>query len=466
MNVAAFLGLLALLLAMAPTQAIAQPQGGPRTREVTTDPNTYSDGPVAIHLTGNWGGLRDRLHQAGVDFRADYISEIAGNPVGGRSRAVRYADQRDFGADLDLDKLGVWKDGRVHVTLNSRAGRSLSKDAIGNLIAVQEIYGVGQNFRLTELAFEQVLAGGQVNILLGRINTEADFAASPYIWDHSQLYCVFQTVGICGTTAGGLVSNSGYTPYPTSVWGGRIRAVSKDQVYAQVGAYEVNPTVFAASNGFKLSTSGATGVFIPVEVGWRPGHEYSGLPAKGTDGPLPGDYKIGAYYDTSAAPGPFKDIPGAPATLAAPSRAHQGRYGLYILADQQVYRDPANHKRGLAVFAGVEVGDAATSLYRVFAAAGLVYKGTFAGRDDDLVGFAVTDAEVNSRRSSYEAALRSRGVRIAGRQSREVGMELNYSAAVVPGINIQTALQYVINPGALHEIPNALVINIRTSVKF
>lgn len=55
-------------------------------------------------LTGDWQGVRTRLKNAGIDLRAEYLWESAANPSGGRSQAVRYTQQVDFGLDLDLGR--------------------------------------------------------------------------------------------------------------------------------------------------------------------------------------------------------------------------------------------------------------------------------------------------------------------------------------------------------------------------
>ncbi len=55
---------------------------------------------------------------------------------------------------------------------------------------------------------------------------------------------------------------------------------------------------------------------------------------------------------------------------------------------------------------------------------------------------------------------------VAGLQDREIAFELNYSAAVYPGISVEPGVQFVLHPGAVGEIPNALVFALRTSVKF
>src|SRR5690242_13454442 len=55
-------------------------------------------------LTGDWGGLRNRLKNAGVDLNAEFLTESAANPIRGRLQAARYTQEIDFGADLDLDR--------------------------------------------------------------------------------------------------------------------------------------------------------------------------------------------------------------------------------------------------------------------------------------------------------------------------------------------------------------------------
>ncbi|HEX4569188.1 MAG TPA: hypothetical protein VH184_02090, partial [Dongiaceae bacterium] len=57
------------------------------------------------YMTGDWGGLRTRLENEGFHLRAHYLSETAGNPLGGLQQGTQYAQQIDFGADLDLEKI-------------------------------------------------------------------------------------------------------------------------------------------------------------------------------------------------------------------------------------------------------------------------------------------------------------------------------------------------------------------------
>jgi porin len=96
----------------------------------------------------------------------------------------------------------------------------------------------------------------------------------------------------------------------------------------------------------------------------------------------------------------------------------------------------------------------------------VVLKGTFAGRDDDTIGLAATDTEVNSRRRDEESLLLAAGYKVTGKQVREMAFELNYGAAVYPGVNLEPGVQLVLHPGAVSEIPHAWIFDLRTSVKF
>jgi porin len=58
-------------------------------------------------MTGNWGGERTSLQDAGINLRAHFTTETAANPSGGNYQAVCYTQQVDFGADFDLTRLSA-----------------------------------------------------------------------------------------------------------------------------------------------------------------------------------------------------------------------------------------------------------------------------------------------------------------------------------------------------------------------
>jgi porin len=402
-------------------------------------------------MLGDLGGLRPQWEAEGIKLSGHYVSEVSGNPVGGREQGGAYAHEIALGADID-SKLFGWQGGTFHVLVTERAGSSLSKDKIGNILTVQEIYGDGQTVRLTELSYEQKLLNGRLDVEAGHINTENDFASSP-VYFGDALWCEFQSNAICGTPIAAPINSNGYVAYPASAWGARVKAYPLPDYYVEAGAYEVNPTLYTATNGWKIGTSGAQGVFTTVETGITVGR----------DGFL-GNYRVGAYYDNSTnrtvVGQATRFVPAtSPVLQGLPFAQRAGRYGGWLLADQMIERE-AGGKRGIAVFAALEWGDKETALVNWYGETGLVRHGTFPGRDDDTLALGFAIASINGTIGAYSAA------RGGPDPTQEFILETNYGVQLAPWFNLRPGLQYVWHPSGEAEIHNALVIDLKTVLTF
>ena len=127
-------------------------------------------------VTGDWGGLRTKLYQDGVDFQLGFVTEAAYNVTGGDSNLLRNANQFAFGVTLDTDKLVGLKGGKFQITITDRNGQNLSADAnLGTLMQVQEIYGRGNTFRWTQFWYQQLLFDNVLDVKLGRMGVGEDF---------------------------------------------------------------------------------------------------------------------------------------------------------------------------------------------------------------------------------------------------------------------------------------------------
>jgi len=364
-------------------------------------------------MTGDWGGVRTSLQDGGINLRAHFTTESAGNPIGGNYQTVAYTQQVDFGADFDLQRLMNIPDAKIQVTLTHRAGRSLSADALGSQFAVQELYGAGQNFRLAEMNYQQDLFDHEATIEVGWSPMGDDFAGLP-------AYCNFQNGVICGH-ANAMTTDSGAHNLPTPQWGVRINVRPKPEFYVQAGDYQFNPNEGNADAGFDLNTR-SPGVLLPVELGWLPGHG---------NGELPGDVKIGGY----------------------------------VMADQMVFREEPSSDRGLTLGFMATAGDRNTAKYSYFWIVGGHYQGTFPGRDDDVVAFMLAYARTNSRLTRYQQD-RDAVAPGSGIQTYESIAEIDYGARLAPWLMLRPNLQYVIHPGGTGKIPDALVIGLTTKVTF
>jgi porin len=400
-------------------------------------------------MTGDWGGVRTSLEEAGVKPRAHFVTESAANPSGGRSHGARYTQQIDFGADLDLGRLAGLAGGSIRITLTDRAGRSLSADAIGNLLTVQEVFGAGQNFRLVELNYRQELYDKRLLFHIGWSPLGVDFGTVP-------LGCHFQNVAMCGNTQAP-TNNSGWNEYPTGQWGAHVRAYLTPELHAATGIYQVNPDLGNSNAGFDLRFRG-TGVIVPVEFGWQPD--------RGRDS-LPSEYRIGGYFDTSSAPDLLRDVNGSSAGLTwLPFATLSGRWGAYAIGTQTIYREEPGSSRGLQVFAYGAMGDPETARYRYVVAGGAVYQGTFPGRDQDYVSAFAGFVRLNERLTRFQEGRNAVAPGSILPQTYEGVVEVGYGAQITPWFLLYPNVQYVIHPGGTAKIPNAFVFGLKTNITF
>jgi porin len=405
--------------------------------------NIFSDWLQQPYMTGDWGGVRTKLEKEGISLRAHYISETAGNPTGGLQQATQYAQQIDFGADLDLEKLAKLKGGQIHVTFSDRAGNSLSSLDLGAFAQVQEIFGGGQDFRLAILTYEQSLFDDKLDIKGGWLNAGDDFATSP-------LYCYLQNNAFCGNPLS-ITLDAGFSTFPSASWGGIVKLQPESDIYAQAGAYQVNPSNGNTGSGFKFGSEGVTGVIVPLEVGWTPDKAIFGLP---------GDLRIGGYYDNSTVP----DL-GAP--VNGPQQLMSGRWGVYLLADQMLWREGGpSSNRGLTLFTGFTYADPSTAIIQYFWEAGLVKQGTFPGRDNDSIAFALSQLLVSNSLVNAQNQANIVNPGSVGVQSYEMDVELNYRAQVAPWFTLMPNLQFVVRPGGVTSTPNAFVLGLQAAVTF
>lgn len=388
----------------------------------------------------------ERFTVAGVNLRAHYISESAYNPRGGRFEAARYSQQIDLGADLDLALLAGIPDARVKITLADRRGRSLSADALGNnRFAVQEVFGGGQGTRLMELHYQQALLDGRLFFDVGWAPLGGTFATSP-------VYCGrFQSLATCGTLE---LNNFNWQNWPFSQWGAMVRLQPSHEYYVSTGVYQVNPR--HATDRLDL-TFDSSGVIVPFEVGWLPGQG---------DGGLVGEYKLGGYYDSSSTPDVLLDINGLSAGLTGAAFArHNGRWGAYALATQMVYRESAQAKRGLTLFGMATLSDPQTESFRFFYV-GAYYQGPFAHRDADFISLVYARGKYNGRLARYERDRGSLSAEAVAAQTHESVVELDYSFAVTPWLQLRPNLQYLMRPGGTGSVADALVVGLFAYVTF
>jgi porin len=390
------------------------------------------------YLLGDWDGARTRLAEEGVTFSLGYGSQIAGNTSGGTDKLTRYSDQWLLGGELDLQKLWGWQGGKFNVAITDRNGKNLSDEAgLGTFQQVQEVYGRGQTWRLTNFFLAQSLMDGRLQLKVGRMGIGADFAA---------FTCEFQNLTFCGAQPGNLVG-SYWANWPVSVWAGVAKLNTSQETYVQLGAYQVNPSYVDDSYNVHKGLHpnfphGTTGALMPLEFGFTPVAGYHGLP---------GSYKIGAWYNTSDTADLMFDQNRQPlGSTAVGALQRNGAYGAYINFQQQVTGTPGGV--GATVFLNATQADKFTAATDSQVAAGVQFKGAFA-RPADVIGVALGATHGNGRR-------------VNANDGYEVAAEAYYGWSPLPSIVVRPNLQYIVHPGGTSQNENVVVLGLKTSIAF
>jgi porin len=406
--------------------------------------------PFTDDLFVDFNGLRNELRDLGVDIRFGYTSETATNVQGGDHEGVTYDDQLTFGIGLDLQKLFAIDQAKIQLSITDRNGQSLSTvEDLHSLQQVQEIYGRGQTWLLTQFWYDQKYAGGILDWKIGRLTEGEDFAA---------FSCDFMNLTFCGAQPGNLVGNYWYN-WPISQWGTRFKVNIAHFGYVQIGGFVANPNYLQQRYAFDFGNPpGATGALLPVEVGW--------LPTFGAG--LDGSYKFGAWYNTSEQNDVFENTAGQPLVLAGgkPLERH-GSYGEYINFLQRV-TGSAGSPQGISVFLNATSADRRTSALDKQVNAGMFYTGVFAGRPLDKLGVAIGGTHVNSRIATAEHlqdAVGGDSVPVPV-QSSEYVTEIFYGETLAPWVELRPNVQYVRHPGGTSQYPDDVIVGLKLSTNF
>ena len=411
-------------------------------------------------MTGDWGGERTKLIEQGIDIKADYVGEVGANLHGGynHDKTARYSDQFGLGVALDLEKLWGWDNTQAKIQLTNRNGENISNDRVGDpragtLSSSQEVYGRGHMVRLTQLWIQHQFLEGKLDVKAGYFGEGEDFNTFP---------CDFQNLAFCGSQVGNWAGSIWYN-WPVSQWALRVKYHLTPELYAQVGAYEQNPSNLDRGNGFKLSGSGTQGAVLPIELVWTP--KINGLP---------GEYRAGYYYSNAKATDVYKDANGQPAALTGEAyRSSSSKHGMWLGVQQQLTTRASDQSRGLSVFANATMHDKKTNAVDNYVQAGVVYKGVFDARPKDDIGFAMARVHVNpAYRKNAQATNQARAIYDFDNpdylppQDTEYSAELYYGVHVTNWLTVRPNLQYIRHPGGVSQLDDALIGGLKIQSAF
>lgn len=175
------------------------------------DPCACSPNKPGFHrasaLTGDWGGERAKLFDAGIRITATYSGEVFASP--GLATPLVYAGLGSLAVDVDLAELAADGLGALHVQGFAIHGHGLSEE-------LMDVYGVSNNVapadvRLFEAWYEQPL--GPVSVRAGLLASDQE-----YVLASRSVVLLDATFGIAG-----MLSYNVFGPvYPVATPGASI----------------------------------------------------------------------------------------------------------------------------------------------------------------------------------------------------------------------------------------------------
>lgn len=375
-------------------------------------------------MTGDWGGYRTRLHDQGIDFRFDLITEMGTNVAGGYTSGSAYAQQLGAGFSVDTVKALGWQNGGLFAFyMVDRAGSDLSyytQNGPGNGIEPLQIYGHGQNFRLSQMWYDQPFLDDKVSLRAGFYPYGNEFGTS-------RVYYNFVDTNFCAHMQAMPADSKGWDDAPRGAWTARLKVTPTDNFYAMTAITTIQPQLTGTTHGWDLGLENSKGYNIPAEMGYLWGIHNP------TD--LDGSIKLGGYFDSAH---------GSTTLLYKGATYGLNQYGGYVMLEQQVFRTNGTGDQGLRVFGEALTADHTTGLWKSEVEAGATWKGTFAGRQSDTITFGVAYTTLNNSWVAFKQA--TLGVPV---KNNFTTFELNYGIQLTPWLNVKPFAQLQTNPGAL-----------------
>ncbi len=426
------------------------------------------------NLLGDMGGLRSTLAKYGLQLTILENVEAFGNVSGGVKQGFEADGLTTVTLQMDTEKAFGLKGGTLNVSGLQYWGGNLTAD---NLLVLQTLTDIEApvGVRLWELWYQQKFTD-KFDIKVGEQSLDEEFTIAPT----ANSFFLSAMSGWPGVPTIDLPG--GGPAYPLASLGVRGRVQMTDSVTALGGVFNGSPIPRDSPNAAESNPNGVsfpldTGTLAIAELQYAYGSSTSGKAS--SDGPLPGVYKIGAWYDSYKFNDQQYDTIGlplaSPLSNGDPSQRH-GDFSLYGVMDQMIWRSKEDTNRSVNIFfRPMFTPYEDRNLVSASINAGFAAHGALPTRDNDIFGVEMGTVWATSGASNFDRQMQffQPSVYTPIRGS-ETFIEASYQFQVLPSWVIQPDVQYFINPALglanpdepTQRIKNELVVGMRTNVNF
>ncbi|PAU92657.1 hypothetical protein CK503_15600 [Aliifodinibius salipaludis] len=402
--------------------------------------------------TGDWGGLRTPFNNNGFTLELSFIGDVMSNVSGGINRKSVFIQNIDLKFVIDNEKLIGLPGSNILFSALQNNGNSISQYA-GDVQGVSNIEAV-QTIRLFEVWLQQKLLSNRLSILGGLydINSEFDVMGSAALFMQS-------SQGLGGDFAGsGLI---GPPTFPAAGLGGRIKFVPDRRIYIQAGLMDGAPASLNSAKSTDFTWNNADGTLAVAELGLLSFGQQEFIAQDNLSTRQSRSFigrEVSSDYRTKIALGVWSYsknyVSDRYGTTLPTVTDDQNDKGLYILADWKWNPNPQKTYQQLSVFGRIGFSENEVSRFKSYGGWGVTYKGLIPGDPNGLLGFSLASVQGSKLFQQLNGQV----------DDFETVLEFTYLTKVIPWLNIQPDIQYVISPGAISNTSNALVIGLRTDI--
>ncbi len=405
---------------------------------------------------GTWKAFQSTMNDHGILVETTNTLDILSNVSGGIRRKTETVGDLDLLLTIDTKKLVSGWQGTLFVYGLGTYGDDPSKH-VGDIQAVSNI-AAPNTWKLFEAWYQQNLFE-RFSLLGGLYDVTSEFDV---MVSSSELF-VNSSFGTGAELAAS--GKNGPSTFPATSLGIRGQAIVTDGLMIRAVVADGVPGDPNDPHGTHIQLREGDGLFGAMEFAYykfRKGDIDKGKPRRltfrrvGRSAPLEYEAKaaIGFWgYTTSLDHLSKIDSSGEPVK-------RHGTYGMYGLAEYDVYHERDDTDQELTIFGRAGMADPRVNRFSQYYGGGLVYTGLLPGRKFDQTGIGAA-AAVNSK--YYKRSQRRAGQQV---DTAEIALEVTHSIFVNHNLFIQPDVQYVINPGTVPGRKNAFVLGVRLEVNF
>lgn len=366
-------------------------------------------------------GIRPQLGDRGCIFDATFIADFSKNLRGGlNTEGYNFGHLLNVSITLETEKLHLWKGGEFQLNFQNENGQFGSAD-VGDLQGADNIDADGRT-QIAELWFSQALFDDQLTLKIGKIDANADFNVAAFSSDF-----IHSSAGMSPTILG-------MPSYPDAAMGAQF-LFDTDRYYFGAGIFDgaLQEGISTGDKGPATFLGNPSDLFLVVEGGpkWAL-----------NSGALPGQLGAGIWHHT----GTFDRFDGG---------TEKGTSGFYLQASQMLKCESDakdDNCQGIGLFVRYGWADGNISQTEHHLGCGVAWAGAIPSRDHDSMGLGINTAFLSQEDG-------------AGVDSRnETAVELFYKIQVLPWMQVQPDLQYIVDPGGISDSQDALLATLRIVV--